>query len=63
MWILEIDVVQMPDGQVFVTDEKDLEERLNADTSVEELMERAKKAAYQRWKHSGTNESSLQLLH
>ena len=45
---LEIDVVQMPDGQVFVTDEKDLEERFKAGHLGKELMERAKKAAYQR---------------
>jgi protein associated with RNAse G/E len=45
---LEIDVVQMPDGQVFVTDEEDLEERFKAGYLSKELMETAKKAAFQR---------------
>jgi protein associated with RNAse G/E len=45
---LEIDVVQMPDGQVFVTDEEDLEQRFKAGFLSKELLETAKKAAYQR---------------
>jgi len=45
---LEIDVVQMPDGQVFVTDEEDLEGQWKAGYLSKELMETAKKAAYQR---------------
>jgi len=45
---LEIDVVQMPDGQVFVTDEEDLEQRFKTGFLSKELLETAKKAAYQR---------------
>jgi Ribonuclease G/E len=45
---LEIDVVQMPDGQVFVTDEEDLEQRFKTGFLSKELWETAKKAAYQR---------------
>jgi hypothetical protein len=45
---LEIDVVQLPDGQVFVTDEEDLEKRLRAGHLSQELMEKAKRTAYQR---------------
>ncbi|MBP1740200.1 MAG: hypothetical protein H6Q48_2493, partial [Deltaproteobacteria bacterium] len=45
---LEIDVVQMPDGQVYVTDETDLEERSKAGYLSKELMETAKRTAYQR---------------
>jgi protein associated with RNAse G/E len=45
---LEIDVIQMPDGQVFVTDEEDLEERFKTGFLSKELLETAKKAAYQR---------------
>jgi predicted RNA-binding protein associated with RNAse of E/G family len=45
---LEIDVVQMPDGQVFVTDEEDLEQRFKAGFISKELLETAKKAAFQR---------------
>jgi len=45
---LEIDVVQMPDGQVFVTDEEDLQERFKFGYLSMELMETAKKAAFQR---------------
>jgi Ribonuclease G/E len=45
---LEIDVVQMPDGEVFVTDEEDLEEGFKSGYLSKELMERAKKAAFQR---------------
>ena len=45
---LEIDVVQMPDGQVFVTDEEDLEQRFKTGFLSEELLETAKKAAFQR---------------
>ena len=45
---LEIDVVQLPDGRVFVTDEEDLEERFKAGIICKELMETAKKAAFQR---------------
>jgi protein associated with RNAse G/E len=45
---LEIDVVQMPDSRVFVTDEEDLEERFRAGCISKELMETAKKAAFQR---------------
>jgi len=47
---LEIDVVQMPDGEVFVADEEDLEERFKAGYISKELLETAKKAAYQRVK-------------
>jgi Ribonuclease G/E len=45
---LEIDVVQMPDGQVFVTDEEDLKERFKAGYLTEQLVETARKAAFQR---------------
>jgi len=45
---LEIDVVQMPDGQVIVTDEEDLEKQFEAGTLGKELKERAKKEADQR---------------
>lgn len=45
---LEIDVVQMPDGEVFVTDEEDLEEQFKAGHLSGELMEKARKAAFQR---------------
>lgn len=45
---LEIDVVLLPDGRVFVTDEEDLEERFKAGCISKELMETAKKAAFQR---------------
>jgi probable ribonuclease FAU-1 len=45
---LEIDVVQMPDGQVFVTDEEDLKERFKAGFLTKELLETAKKVAFQR---------------
>ena len=45
---LEIDVVQMPDKQVFVTDEEDLEQRFKTGFLSKELLETAKKAAYQR---------------
>ena len=45
---LEIDVVQMPDGQVFVMDEEDLEKQFKAGYLTEQLMETAKKAAFQR---------------
>jgi protein associated with RNAse G/E len=45
---LEIDVVQLPDGRVFVTDEQDLEDRFKAGIICKELMETAKKAAFQR---------------
>jgi protein associated with RNAse G/E len=45
---LEIDVVQMSDGQVFVTDEEDLEGQWKAGYLSKELMETAKKAAFQR---------------
>jgi predicted RNA-binding protein associated with RNAse of E/G family len=45
---LEIDVVQMPDGQVFVTDEEDLEQRFKTGFLSKELLETAKKAAFQR---------------
>ena len=45
---LEIDVVQMTDGRVFVTDEEDLKERFKAGFLSEQLMEAAKKAAFQR---------------
>jgi Ribonuclease G/E len=45
---LEIDVVQMPDGQVFVRDEEDLEKQFKAGYLTEQLMETAKKAAFQR---------------
>jgi len=47
---LEIDVVQMPDGEVFVADEEDLDERFKAGYISKELVERAKKAAFQRVK-------------
>jgi len=47
---LEIDVVQMPDGEVFVADEEDLDERFKAGYISKELLETAKKAAYQRVK-------------
>jgi protein associated with RNAse G/E len=42
---LEIDVVQMPDGRTFVTDEEDLAERFKAGFLSAELVETAKKAA------------------
>jgi predicted RNA-binding protein associated with RNAse of E/G family len=45
---LEIDVVQLPDGRVFVTDEEDLEERFKAGCLSKELVDTAKKAAFQR---------------
>jgi protein associated with RNAse G/E len=45
---LEIDVVQMPDRQVFVTDEADLEQRFKAGYLTEHLMEAARKTASQR---------------
>ena len=45
---LEIDVVQMPDGRVIVTDEADLEEQFKAGCLSKELVETAKKAAFQR---------------
>ena len=45
---LEIDVVQMPDGRVFVTDEEDLEEQYKAGRLSKGLVEAAKKAASQR---------------
>ena len=45
---LEIDVVQMTDGRVFVTDEEDLKERFKAGFLSEQLVEAAKKAAFQR---------------
>ncbi len=45
---LEIDVVQMPDGRVIVTDEDDLEKQFEAGTLGKELKERAKKEADQR---------------
>jgi protein associated with RNAse G/E len=45
---LEIDVVQMSDGQVFVTDEEDLQGQWKAGYLGKELMETAKKAAFQR---------------
>jgi probable ribonuclease FAU-1 len=45
---LEIDVVQMPDGRVFVTDEEDLEKQFKAGYLTEQLMETARKAAFQR---------------
>jgi protein associated with RNAse G/E len=45
---LEIDVVQMPDGQVIVTDEEDLEKQFEAGHLGNELKERAKKEAGQR---------------
>jgi len=45
---LEIDVVQMPDGQVIVTDEEDLEKQFDAGYLGKELKERAKKEAGQR---------------
>jgi protein associated with RNAse G/E len=45
---LEIDVVQMPDGQVSVADEEDLEGQWKAGHLSKELMEKAKEAAYQR---------------
>jgi protein associated with RNAse G/E len=45
---LEIDVVQMPDGRVFVTDEEDLEDQFKAGYLSKELADTAKKAAFQR---------------
>jgi probable ribonuclease FAU-1 len=45
---LEIDVVQMLDGRVVITDEEDLEERFKSGYLGKELMQRAKKAAFQR---------------
>jgi predicted RNA-binding protein associated with RNAse of E/G family len=45
---LEIAVVQMSDKQVFVTDEEDLEQRFRTGFLSKELLETAKKAAYQR---------------
>lgn len=45
---LEIDVVQMPDGRVIVMDEEDLEKQFNAGYLSRELLETAKKAAFQR---------------
>jgi protein associated with RNAse G/E len=45
---LEIDVVQMPDGRVFVTDEEDLEEMFKAGYLTRQLVDTAKKAAFQR---------------
>jgi protein associated with RNAse G/E len=45
---LEIDVVQMPDGQVIVADEEDLEKQFEAGHLGKELKERAKKEAGQR---------------
>jgi len=45
---LEIDVVQMPDSRAFITDEEDLEERYKGGYVSEELVERAKKTAFQR---------------
>jgi len=45
---LEIDVVQLPDGRVFVTDEEELEERFKAGCLSKELVDTAKKAAFQR---------------
>jgi len=45
---LEIDVVQTPDGRVFVTDEEDLEERFKAGFLSRELVEKTRKAAFQR---------------
>ena len=45
---LEIDVVQMPDGRVIVTDEEELEKQFQAGYLGNELKERAKKEASQR---------------
>ena len=45
---LEIDVVQMPDGRVVITDEEDLEEKFKAGYLSRELVEMAKKTAFQR---------------
>jgi len=45
---LEIDVLQMPDGKVSVTDQEDLEERLKAGYVTRKLAEKAKKTALQR---------------
>jgi len=45
---LEIDVVQMPDGRVIVTDQEDLERQFQTGYLGKELEERAKKEAGQR---------------
>jgi protein associated with RNAse G/E len=45
---LEVDVVQMPEGRVFITDEEDLEGRFKAGYLTEQLLETAKKTASQR---------------
>ncbi|MCU0596742.1 MAG: DUF402 domain-containing protein [Desulfobacterota bacterium] len=45
---LEIDVIQMPDGRIFVLDEEDLEARFKAGYLTEQLLETAKKTAVQR---------------
>ena len=45
---LEIDVIQMPDGRVFNTDEEDLQEKLKGGYLGKELLETAKKTAHQR---------------
>jgi protein associated with RNAse G/E len=45
---LEVDVVQMPEGRVFITDEAELEERFREGYLSAELVETAKRAALQR---------------